>query len=126
MQLPGIRYASSAVQLSVSDGCLSQAQIQALYESHRRKRNEEQREKLLDPAFEGVVLDPILQKIADPEIEPGYIDPRHCLVFWARPPAHIRTLIAQVQQKLLTAAPSTSRLSWDGDAGADTTGKIFG
>lgn len=28
------------------------------------------------------------------------------LVFWARPPAHIRALVDQVQQKLVASAPS--------------------
>ncbi|KAG4436409.1 hypothetical protein IFR05_008102 [Cadophora sp. M221] len=41
----------------------------------------------------------------DPSIEPGFVDPRNCLVFWARPPAHIRSLVDQVQQKLLSLAP---------------------
>jgi hypothetical protein len=27
-------------------------------------------------------------------------------VFWARPPSHIRSLAGEVQQKLLTLAPS--------------------
>lgn len=84
----------------------SKAQIQARYEAHRRNRNEEQRSKLLDPGFTGVTLDPILQRIHDPSIEPGYVDPRHCLVFWARPPRKTRRLIGEVQQKLLSIAPS--------------------
>ncbi|KAI9793645.1 MAG: transport between ER and Golgi ATPase protein [Peltula sp. TS41687] len=81
------------------------AQIQARYEAHRRARNEQQRLKLLDPGFTGVSLDPILQRVHDPSIEPGYVDPRNCLVFWARPPKRIRHLIGDVQQKLLSIAP---------------------
>ncbi|KAI9751015.1 MAG: hypothetical protein M1815_001460 [Lichina confinis] len=89
-------------------------QIQALYEAHRSTRNERQREKLLDSAFAGVVLDPILLKISDQTIDPGYVDPRHCLVFWARPPKHIRSLIVQLQQKLLAVAPRLWIMPSDG------------
>lgn len=53
-----------------------------------------------------MILDPVLQKIEDPKIEPGFQDPRHCLVFWARPPQHIKALVGTVQQKLLALAPS--------------------
>jgi vesicle-fusing ATPase len=52
-----------------------------------------------------VLLDQILRRVSDPTIEPGYTDPRHCMTLWARPPRHIRKLIAQVQQKFLAIAP---------------------
>ncbi|KAK2625088.1 hypothetical protein QTJ16_005457 [Diplocarpon rosae] len=82
------------------------ALLQARYATHRTTRNAQQREKLLSPSFTGLILDPILQRLTDPSIEPGYVDPRNCLVFWARPPAHIRALVDQVQQKLLLSAPN--------------------
>jgi hypothetical protein len=53
-----------------------------------------------------VTVDQILAKLEDPSIEPGFQDPRNCLVFWARPPAAVRTLIAEVQRRLLSVAPS--------------------
>ncbi|KAI9814129.1 MAG: transport between ER and Golgi ATPase protein [Phylliscum demangeonii] len=81
------------------------AQIQARYGTHRERRNEQQRARLLAPDFGGVRLDPILQRVHDPRIEPGYVDPRHCLVFWARPPGRIRRLVSQIQQLLQTVAP---------------------
>jgi hypothetical protein len=46
-----------------------------------------------------------------PSIEPGFKDFRHCLVFWARPPGHIRSLVNKLQQDLLKLAPSRSDLS---------------
>ena len=85
---------------------MSQAQIQARYNSHRSNRNAQQRAKLLAPEFTGVVVDEILAKLEDPTTEPGFTDWRHCLVLWARPPPSIRALIAEVQQKLLGVAPS--------------------
>lgn len=40
-----------------------------------------------------------------PERYPGYVDPRHCLVFWARPPSHLRLLVDLVQKKLREMKP---------------------
>ncbi|KAF2835685.1 hypothetical protein M501DRAFT_997827 [Patellaria atrata CBS 101060] len=82
------------------------AQIQSRYSMHRSTRNAQQREKLLDPGFAGVSLDPILQKLIDPTIEPGFIDPRHCLVFWARPTQAVRKLISDIQNELLNVVPN--------------------
>ncbi|KAK5119246.1 hypothetical protein LTR85_007860 [Meristemomyces frigidus] len=82
------------------------AQIQARYDTHRTNRNTQQREKLLAADFPGVTVDGILAKLEDPTIEPGFKDWRHCLVFWARPPEKIRSLIAEIQQRLLRVAPS--------------------
>ncbi|KAH8602230.1 RNA ligase/cyclic nucleotide phosphodiesterase [Bisporella sp. PMI_857] len=78
--------------------------IQSRYETHRSTRNGQQKEKLLAPDFSGLIIDPILQKLQHPSLEPGFQDPRHCLVFWARPPAHIRELARRVQQKLSAIA----------------------
>ena len=87
-----------------SDPC--QIQIQARYEAHRKARNDQQKAQLLSPGFTGMVLDPVLQKLLHPEQYPGYSDPRHNLVLWARPSSSLRDLIHIVQQKLLTAVPS--------------------
>lgn len=84
--------------------------IQSKYSLHRTTRNAQQKEKLLAPSFPGVSIDPILQKLIDPETEAGYADPRHCLVFWARPTQKVKEIIHRVQQELLTVAPSKQRL----------------
>lgn len=60
---------------------------------------------MLDASFPGVSIDPILLRLSDPTIEPGYVDPRHCLVFWGRPTIKVKDLIHRVQQELLTVAP---------------------
>ncbi|KAK6434962.1 hypothetical protein LTR95_008851 [Oleoguttula sp. CCFEE 5521] len=77
------------------------SKIQAVYEKHRTNRNAQQKAKLLAPNFPGVVIDEMLANL-----ETGGEDWRHCLVFWARPPARIRELIAEVQRQLLLAAPN--------------------
>ncbi|KAF2206407.1 hypothetical protein CERZMDRAFT_53182 [Cercospora zeae-maydis SCOH1-5] len=82
------------------------AQIQNRYENHRVNRNGQQREKLLAPDFPGVTIDEILAKLENPQQNPGYEDPRHCLVFWARPTAHVKAIVAEVQQALRKVAPS--------------------
>ncbi len=82
------------------------AQIQARYDTHRTNRNAQQRAKLLSPDFSGVTIDEILAKLEDPSIEPDFQDWRNCLVFWARPPAKLRSLIEEIQKKLLEVAPS--------------------
>ena len=61
---------------------------------------------MLGVDFAGVNIDPILLRLSDPSIEPGYLDPRHCLVFWGRPTTKIKDPIHRVQQELLTVAPS--------------------
>lgn len=84
----------------------SQAQIQLRYDTHRKARNEQQRAKLLAPDFSGFVIDPILFQLVNPQLFPGFADPRHCLVFWARPPKPTRALIHKVQEKLRAEVPS--------------------
>ncbi|KAI9697882.1 MAG: hypothetical protein M1820_007669 [Bogoriella megaspora] len=79
--------------------------LQAIYDKHRRARIEQQKVKLLDPNFQGVTPDPILQKLVYPDIEPGFKDTRNCLVFWARPPQKVRHLISEVQKKLQSILP---------------------
>jgi hypothetical protein len=81
-----------------------QQRIQTAYQTHRTNRNTQQKAKLLAPDFPGVTVDGILANLEDPS-KPDYQDPRHCLVFWARPPAAVRKLILEIQQKLLEVAP---------------------
>ncbi|KAJ2975543.1 hypothetical protein NQ176_g5464 [Zarea fungicola] len=81
------------------------AEIQTLYETHRVKRNAQQKEKFLSAEFKELVIDQYLLRITNPTIQPGFQDERNCLVIWARPPAHIIQLAVQVQQMLKKAAP---------------------
>lgn len=82
------------------------AQIQSRYQTHRSARNELQKANLLSPEFSGVSIDSILLRLERPSIEPGFVDPRNCLVFWARPTEKIKHLIDRVQKELLTVAPN--------------------
>ena len=72
---------------------------------------------MLDLSFAGVSIDPILLRLSDPSIEPGYLDPRHCLVFWGRPTTQIKDLIHRVQQELLTVAPSNAIINFSVSSG---------
>ncbi|KAK4100074.1 hypothetical protein N658DRAFT_497789 [Parathielavia hyrcaniae] len=81
------------------------AEMQARYATHRNTRNAQQREKFLTAEFPGLSIDPILLRLENPDIEPGFQDPRNCLVFWARPPHHIVTLVSHLQNLLAKAAP---------------------
>lgn len=85
-----------------------QAEIQSLYSTHRVARNSQQRDKFLSPDFKGVLVDPFLLRLERPDVEPGFADPRNCLVFWARPPEHVLKLAGHLQSLLKKAAPSTS------------------
>ncbi|KAI5210050.1 hypothetical protein E4T39_00477 [Aureobasidium subglaciale] len=80
-------------------------EIQARYETHRSNRGVQQKEKLSSPDFTGVTIDTILARLEDQTIEPGFEDPRNCLVFWARPPPHVKSVIAEVQKRLKKVAP---------------------
>ncbi|KAL8720420.1 MAG: hypothetical protein Q9225_002710 [Loekoesia sp. 1 TL-2023] len=84
----------------------SQKEIQNCYAKHRETRNAAQRQKFLSRDFTGVTIDPYLHKLANPEQYPGFSDERNCLVFWARPPAGVRALIANLQKQLLAIAPN--------------------
>ncbi|KAK4229414.1 RNA ligase/cyclic nucleotide phosphodiesterase [Podospora fimiseda] len=81
-------------------------QIQSLYSTHRTARNSQQRDKFLSPELSELVIDPFLLRLENPDIEPGFTDPRHCLVFWARPPEHIVKLASHLQMLLKQAAPN--------------------
>lgn len=43
-------------------------------------RNAQQKAKMLDEGFQGVNVDPILLRLEDPTVEPGFKDPRNCFV----------------------------------------------
>ncbi len=66
-------------------------------------RNGQQRESFLASEFKGLNIDQVLLRL---ENEPGFQDPRDCLVFWARPPDHVLKLVARLQTLLREAAPS--------------------
>lgn len=83
-----------------------QAQIQMLYAAHRTKRNSQQREKFVSPEFKELIIDPFLLRLENKDIEPGFKDPRNCMVFWGRPPTHILELADKIQEKLQACAPS--------------------
>lgn len=52
------------------------------------------------------MVDPILLRLEDPTIEPGFVDTRNCLVFWARPPEKVKALVKECQEKLREVVPS--------------------
>lgn len=82
------------------------SQIQKRYNTHRVNRNTQQKTKLLAPNFPGITIDEILTKLENPQKYPNYTDPRHCLVFWARPTSRVKRLIASVQGRLKEVMPS--------------------
>lgn len=84
-----------------------QALLQEKYSNHRQTRNAQQKANLLSPTFPGLILDGILLRRVDPTVSPGYVDPRNSLVFWGRPPPHVRTLAAAIQAKLKEISPRT-------------------
>ncbi|KAL2264914.1 hypothetical protein VTJ83DRAFT_7424 [Remersonia thermophila] len=80
--------------------------IRTLYDVHRKTRNSQQRERFLAAEFRGLDIDPVLLKLENPDVEPGFQDTRHCFVFWARPPEHILRLASHLQMLLKQAAPN--------------------
>ena len=87
---------------------LHQKQIQLRYQTHRTTRNSQQKAKFFSPDFSGFNIDPVLHKLVHKSQYPGFEDPRNCLVFWARPPQHLRNLIEKIQEQLLEIMPSES------------------
>ncbi|MCJ1477900.1 transport between ER and Golgi ATPase protein [Lambiella insularis] len=81
-------------------------EIQDRYQTHRLTRNAQQRTRLLDPGFSGVSVDPVLARLLNPEEFSDFKDPRHCLVFWARPPESVKALISAIQHRLRATAPN--------------------
>ena len=51
-------------------------------------------------------IDPILLRLVNQDLYPSFKDPRHCLVFWARPTTDIKQLTHQIQVKLRIILPS--------------------
>ncbi|KAL8357507.1 hypothetical protein RB598_002355 [Gaeumannomyces tritici] len=80
-------------------------EIQALYATHRKARNAQQKKKFLAAEFREVITDTILMRLEDPTLEPGFKDPRNSLVVWARPPEHVLQLMGHIQRKLKEVAP---------------------
>ncbi|RCI09069.1 hypothetical protein L249_5100 [Ophiocordyceps polyrhachis-furcata BCC 54312] len=82
------------------------ASIQSLYEKHRSDRCAASRERLLSPTFTSLSIDRHLLRLERPDVEPGFRDDRHCLVFWARPPIHTLRLADEIQRRLRAVAPN--------------------
>ncbi|KAL4918146.1 RNA ligase/cyclic nucleotide phosphodiesterase [Aspergillus aurantiobrunneus] len=89
--------------------------IQARYETHRTNRNAQFKEKLLHKDFPGWQADEILSKLVaqlkppnvveDGTVQP-FTDHRHNLNICARPPKHIKELVAEIQQEIRNVAPT--------------------
>lgn len=75
-------------------------------------RNAQQRDKFTSSDFKEVLIDPFLLRLETPSLQPGFADPRHCLVLWARPPDHVIKLASHLQALLKKAAPSMSSRSF--------------
>ncbi|KAJ5316104.1 hypothetical protein N7476_006411 [Penicillium atrosanguineum] len=74
---------------------------------HRTDRNAQIKQRLLNPAFREWQFDEILHNVLKAEkglVE--YIDPRHNLGFWTRPPHHIRELVSDIQREISAVAGS--------------------
>ncbi|KAJ5178263.1 RNA ligase/cyclic nucleotide phosphodiesterase [Penicillium coprophilum] len=80
--------------------------IQSRYENHRTTRNSQQSALILADSFPGWSLDQILKRLDGPEKEDGFVDPRNCLVIWARPSPQVRDLISFIQNELKPIFPS--------------------
>ena len=74
-------------------------QIQQRYSTHRTNRNAQQKSTLLAKDFPGVTVDSILAKLENSQKFRNYQDPRHCLVFWARPTATSSARFKQASKK---------------------------
>jgi hypothetical protein len=68
-------------------------------------RNKQQHAKILADDFSGWSLDEILMQLDGPRKDDQYIDPRNCLVIWARPSTPVRDLISFIQNELKSVAP---------------------
>lgn len=91
----------------------SKKRLQDVYERHRETRNAQFKERLLNPAFREWQFDEILHNVLKAEkglIE--YIDPRHNLGFWTRPPRHIRELVFDIQREIAAVAGSCKSCSF--------------
>ncbi|KAL3457490.1 RNA ligase/cyclic nucleotide phosphodiesterase [Aspergillus heterothallicus] len=93
-------------------------EVQFRYETHRSNRNAFHREKLLSKDFSGWQIDEILRKLilakettatsenGSVPLEASFVDHRHNLNFYARPPKHVRDIVAEIQTELKDVAPS--------------------
>ncbi|KAJ5143180.1 Ribosomal protein L44e [Penicillium bovifimosum] len=73
--------------------------LQLAYEIHRTNRNSFFGNQICQRGFHEWKEDTILSKVL--EAEKGltdFVDPRHNLAFWARPPQHIRELVHKIQK----------------------------
>ncbi|KAJ5571725.1 Ribosomal protein L44e [Penicillium sp. DV-2018c] len=80
---------------------ITQKQLQLAYETHRTNRNGFFGNQIRQRGFHEWKEDEILSKVL--EAEKGltdFVDPRHNLAFWARPPQHIRELIHKIQKRI--------------------------
>ena len=68
-------------------------------------RNSQQSEEILADSFPGWSLDEILKRLDGPEKEDGFVDPRNCLVIWARPSPQVRDIICFIQNELKSISP---------------------
>ncbi|GIC84990.1 uncharacterized protein Aud_000817 [Aspergillus udagawae] len=88
------------------------AKIQAQYEAHRSTRNAKSKAHLLSPDFAGWQVDEILKMLhvqktlPSNESQTPFIDHRNNLNFYARPPQHIKDLIAEIQKEIQSAVPN--------------------
>ncbi|KAF4270324.1 hypothetical protein KXW98_003691 [Aspergillus fumigatus] len=88
------------------------AKIQTQYEAHRSTRNAKSKAHLLSPDFPGWQVDEILKKlhvqttIPSHEGQTPFIDHRNNLNFYARPPQHIKDLIAEIQNEIQSVVPN--------------------
>ncbi|KAF8426015.1 RNA ligase/cyclic nucleotide phosphodiesterase [Tirmania nivea] len=98
------------------------AHIATAYSRHRTARNALSRTTILSQDFPGPTVDPLLTRLIahSPSltqlVEDDALDPRHGLVFWARPSEGVKRLIGEVQRLLLEAQTS---------GGASVLGKQF-
>ncbi|KAL2808808.1 RNA ligase/cyclic nucleotide phosphodiesterase [Aspergillus granulosus] len=91
-------------------------EIQCRYETHRSNRKALFKGKLLSTDFDGWQIDEILRKlILAQEVaattpngngEAPFVDHRHNLNFYARPPEHIREIVAEIQRELRVIMPT--------------------
>ncbi|OQE41870.1 hypothetical protein PENCOP_c004G07558 [Penicillium coprophilum] len=76
-------------------------QLQIAYETHRSNRNASFRNKICQPGFFEWKEDEVLSKVLEAKAgSTDFVDSRHNLAFWARPPQHIRDLVYKIQQDI--------------------------
>ncbi|CAG7949021.1 unnamed protein product [Penicillium nalgiovense] len=93
-------------QILIAEANDDSAILQSQYENHRVTRNSQQSAEILAHNFPGWSLDEILKRLDGPGKEDGFVDPRNCLVIWARPSPQVRDLICFIQNELKSFSPS--------------------